>query len=172
MKKFSININNKIFDIEKSDDNKFIVNNKVFEVERIKEIGNNFCFYKVDGKTFVCGIKDLEMNKYVLNYNNRSIEGEVIDSYVELIQKYIKGSSSSNNFSHLIIKAPMPGLVVKILKKIGDTVQKGEPVLIIEAMKMENSIKSNVNGTITTIKAEEGKPVVKNQMLVEIEIAK
>ena len=55
----------------------------------------------------------------------------------------------------------MPGLVLKILKKVGDNISKGETVMILEAMKMENEIKSNVDGIITEIHVSEGKPVEK-----------
>jgi biotin carboxyl carrier protein len=64
------------------------------------------------------------------------------------------------------LRAPMPGLVTQILKQPGDTVFKGESLLIVEAMKMENEIKSLVDGEIKEIKAREGQSVDKNAVLV------
>jgi biotin carboxyl carrier protein len=55
----------------------------------------------------------------------------------------------------------MPGLVLKILKKAGDKIKKGETVMILEAMKMENEIKTNIDGTIAEIFVTEGKAVEK-----------
>ena len=55
----------------------------------------------------------------------------------------------------------MPGLVLKILKSVGENISKGETVMILEAMKMENEIKSTYDGTITEILVSEGKPVEK-----------
>jgi biotin carboxyl carrier protein len=73
-----------------------------------------------------------------------------------------KQAKKANN-----IKAPMPGMVLSILAKEGDTVQKGESVLILEAMKMENVIKAPVDAVIKSILVKQGNPVEKNQVLVE-----
>jgi biotin carboxyl carrier protein len=64
------------------------------------------------------------------------------------------------------IKAPMPGLVLKLLVKEGDTVKKNDPVLILEAMKMENVIKSPGEGTVKKIHTQEKTAVEKGQLLV------
>ena len=64
------------------------------------------------------------------------------------------------------IKAPMPGLVLKLLVKEGDTVKKNDPVLILEAMKMENVIKSPGDGMVKKIHAQEKTAVEKGQLLV------
>lgn len=70
--------------------------------------------------------------------------------------------------AHLVIKAPMPGLVKSIFVKVGDEVTKTTQVLILEAMKMENSIHAPGSGTVTTIKTEIGNNVEKNQILIEL----
>ena len=64
------------------------------------------------------------------------------------------------------IKAPMPGLVLKMLVNEGDAVKKNDPVLILEAMKMENVIKSPGEGTVRKIHALEKTAVEKGQLLV------
>ena len=64
------------------------------------------------------------------------------------------------------IKAPMPGLVLKLLVKEGDTVKKNDPVLTLEAMKMENVIKSPGDATVSKIHAQEKTAVEKGQLLV------
>lgn len=63
----------------------------------------------------------------------------------------------------------MPGKVVKIMKKVGDQVTKGETVLILEAMKMENEIKSGADGTIKNINVKEGQALEAGFLMVEIE---
>jgi len=62
----------------------------------------------------------------------------------------------------------MTGLVKSIFVKVGDEVTKTSQVLILEAMKMENSIQAPGNGTVTAIKTEIGKNVEKNQILIEL----
>ena len=64
------------------------------------------------------------------------------------------------------LKAPMPGLVLKMLVKEGDAVKKNDPVLILEAMKMENVIKSPGDGTVSKLHAAERTAVEKGQLLV------
>jgi biotin carboxyl carrier protein len=64
------------------------------------------------------------------------------------------------------IKAPMPGLVLKLLVKEGDAVKKNDPVLILEAMKMENVIKSPGDGTVKKVHAQEKTAVEKGQLLL------
>lgn len=65
--------------------------------------------------------------------------------------------------------APMPGLVVRVRVKVGDVVQAGQPLVSIEAMKMENELRSKSAGTVKTILAAEGSPVEKGAVLVELE---
>jgi biotin carboxyl carrier protein len=67
------------------------------------------------------------------------------------------------------VHAPMPGLVLDIQVKAGDTVEKGMPLLILEAMKMENVIKSPGDGVIKSVAVEKGAAVEKSALLVEFE---
>lgn len=64
------------------------------------------------------------------------------------------------------LKAPMPGLVLQILVKPGDVVKKNDPVLVLEAMKMENVIKSPGDATIKEIMVQERVAVEKGQLLI------
>ena len=63
----------------------------------------------------------------------------------------------------------MPGKVVKITVEEGQTVKKGETVLILEAMKMENEIKSGIDGTVKAIHVSEGDALEENVLMLEIE---
>jgi biotin carboxyl carrier protein len=67
------------------------------------------------------------------------------------------------------VKAPMPGLIVRVEVAVGDTVRPGQPVVAMEAMKMENELKAEAAGVISRIHAEPGKPVEKGTVLVEFE---
>lgn len=64
------------------------------------------------------------------------------------------------------IKAPMPGMVLNIIVKPGDVVKKNDPILVLEAMKMENMIKAPGDATVSAVHAEKGKAVEKGQLLV------
>ncbi|HQV53007.1 MAG: acetyl-CoA carboxylase biotin carboxyl carrier protein subunit [Flavobacteriales bacterium] len=64
------------------------------------------------------------------------------------------------------IKAPMPGLVLNIMVKPGDVIKKNDPILVLEAMKMENLIKAPSDSIVSSVQAEQGKAVEKGQILV------
>jgi len=66
------------------------------------------------------------------------------------------------------IKAPLPGSITEICIEEGKVVTAGEPILVLEAMKMENSIVSPTSGTVSKIHVEGGTTVMGNQLLVTI----
>jgi len=66
------------------------------------------------------------------------------------------------------LRAPMPGLIVSLQVKVGDTVQEGDTVLVLEAMKMENAIPAPVSGTIKAIYFGSGASVTKDDLICVI----
>jgi pyruvate carboxylase subunit B len=70
---------------------------------------------------------------------------------------------------HVVVKAPMPGLVVRVLVAVGDRLAAGAPLLALEAMKMENEIKAAAAGTVRAIGVKPGDVVEKGKVLVEIQ---
>jgi len=67
------------------------------------------------------------------------------------------------------IKAPMPGLILSINIEVGQEVSKDDPLLVLEAMKMENVLKSPTDGKIKAIQVKKGDSVEKNQLLIDFE---
>lgn len=67
------------------------------------------------------------------------------------------------------VRAPMPGLVVRLNKKVGDAVKRGESLIIVEAMKMENELPASDDGVIKQIHVEPGQTVDKGDLLISIE---
>ncbi len=67
------------------------------------------------------------------------------------------------------IKAPIPGLIPRILVEAGQTVEVGQPILILEAMKMENEIRATRAGTVRKVIVKIGQTVVLGELLAEIE---
>jgi biotin carboxyl carrier protein len=110
------------------------------------------------------------------DYNTRNfvfrIEGlhytvHVADHYERLVQRlglHVGGPQKQNT-----VKAPMPGLVLSILVEAGQPVQKGDALLILEAMKMENVLKAAGDGTVKAVKVQKGAAVDKGQLLIEME---
>ena len=89
------------------------------------------------------------------------------DELDQMLEKMGFGASSTRHVKE--IKAPMPGLVLQVSVKEGQEVKEGERILILEAMKMENSITLHTNATIKKIRVINGQAVEKGQVLVELE---
>ncbi len=66
------------------------------------------------------------------------------------------------------IRAPMPGRIVKILVAAGDTIEAGAPVVVVEAMKMENELRAEKAGKIAAVEVEEGQAVESGTLLVKL----
>ena len=71
--------------------------------------------------------------------------------------------------THLELKAPMPGLLVRLLCAVGDDVEAGQPLAVLQAMKMENELSLARGGKVTALNAEAGKTVEQGQVLVVLE---
>ncbi|MDD2474460.1 MAG: biotin/lipoyl-binding protein [Dysgonamonadaceae bacterium] len=67
-----------------------------------------------------------------------------------------------------VINAPLPGVVLDIKVKVGDAVKKGDTILVLEAMKMENNIQSTTDGTISKVSVEKGASVLEGMELIVI----
>ncbi len=92
---------------------------------------------------------------------------ELKDQFDLLAEKLGLGASAQKKLNQ--IKAPMPGMVLDVLVKEGQEVSKGQSVLILEAMKMENVIKASDDAVVKTVKVIKGNPVEKNQILIEFQ---
>src|SRR5688500_13940333 len=90
-----------------------------------------------------------EEKTLVLKVNSVKFNLQLKDKYDELLHTLGLDNLASKKVNE--IKAPMPGMVLKILVKEGDTVKKGDALLVLEAMKMENILKSPTEGTIKKI---------------------
>ncbi|MBI3258413.1 MAG: biotin/lipoyl-binding protein [Ignavibacteriae bacterium] len=106
--------------------------------------------------------------KPIVSYCGYSYPMEVL-SEKENYYNQILLSGKAGKSSVSKIPAPMPGLIKSVNIVNGQTVKKGETLFVLEAMKMENSIKSPVAGCITNVTAKEGIAVDKNTLLCLVE---
>src|SRR5208337_4572418 len=74
----------------------------------------------------------------------------------------------ANAGGHLTANSPMPGKVLRILVELGQHVNMGDPLVVLEAMKMEQTIRTTINGVVAAILVEPGQVIAPAQMLVEI----
>jgi biotin carboxyl carrier protein len=99
---------------------------------------------------------------------NNNIHEVLVEDRFDLLLKEM-GMEAGAGKEVKDIKAPMPGLVIEVLVKAGETVEKDTPVVILEAMKMENVIKSPSKGTVKSISAVKGSAVEKNEVLLNFD---
>jgi biotin carboxyl carrier protein len=66
------------------------------------------------------------------------------------------------------VKAPIPGLITHIRVQVGDSVEAGQSILVLEAMKMENEIRAPLSGVVTAVHVTPGQTVARDEVLVEI----
>ena len=105
-----------------------------------------------------------EEKKLIIKVNGNSYSLSVKDQYDELLHQL--GLDNLNVTKVAELKAPMPGLVLKILVSEGDEIKKGDNILVLEAMKMENIIKSPADVIIKSVKVKPSDKVEKNQVMV------
>ncbi|MEZ4803975.1 MAG: acetyl-CoA carboxylase biotin carboxyl carrier protein subunit [Bacteroidia bacterium] len=107
---------------------------------------------------------DKENKTVEIGYDGKSYTVGIKDRLDQLLHSMGLDLISKPKINEM--RAPMPGLVLSISVKAEQEVKKGDPLLILEAMKMENIIKSPIDGSIKEIKIEEKAAVEKNQVLI------
>ena len=146
--------------------------------------------YKINNRRTPIDVEPLDNGEFVIKCAENSHIGEVVDlkqnevtvmingnTYhftidTELASKRKEKLSKSDKKKVEKTKAPLPGEIVAVLMSEGQEVHKGEPVMILEAMKMQNEIVSPVSGKIKSVHVKAEESVMKDQLLFEIDPGK
>jgi biotin carboxyl carrier protein len=148
--KHSIRIGKRDYDVKLKSDEKFgtyiLWKNRKFPVEIVRS----------------------SQNKYEILFNDISYIFTVETPFS--LQRMKVLNSTRGKSEKEIVKAPMPGKIIDVLVREGSTVLRGEPLVILEAMKMQNEIISPVNGTVIKVTAKPNTNVMKDDLLVEIKV--
>ncbi|RAJ16355.1 biotin/lipoyl-containing protein [Olleya aquimaris] len=158
--KFNVNVNNaQSFEIDSDS-----VNN----LDIVETNKGSFHLLK-DNKPYNIDIikRDFNTKSYSVKVNNNTYEVNIEDTLDALIKSMGFEVGASKKVDS--IKAPMPGLILDIMVKPGDEVQINSPLLILEAMKMENSIVSPREGIVKSVTGIKGQTVDKGELLIEFE---
>ncbi len=153
---------------DKSEYGKVFIAGKPFEIELLKKFGDDVFSFAVNQRLYQVDFDFDENDNLQISLNGMVYDIEISTDTKKMLSKYISESGIGKVKSGGIIKAPMPGLVIKILVEEGMSVMAGDKLIIVEAMKMENILKSTINGTIKKIHAKEGQAVDKDAILIEI----
>ena len=146
-------------------ESKPVVNGEEQDIAFVEQEDFHYAF-DWKGKRYHCELVSRDQNKAVVKVN-----GVEYRFSLESLFSYIRRgmiNSDANKINENNIIAPMPGKIVDIFLAEGDLVNEGEPILSLEAMKMQNEITANCNGIIRKIKVQQGQSVMKDELLVEI----
>lgn len=114
-----------------------------------------------------CLSVDKSTKTVTILYNNQKYSAKITEPMDELLKSMGLENALVPKISE--VKAPMPGLVLDVLVSPGQTVVAGEKILVLEAMKMENAIKSPADGTVASVHVTKGQAVDKNFVLIRFE---
>ncbi len=114
--------------------------------------------------TITCLNINHETKTLTLLYNGNKFNASITEPIDEILKSMGLENALTPKISDM--KAPMPGLVLQVLVNPGDEVNKGDKILVLEAMKMENAIKSPTDGIVNDVHVSQGMAVDKNQILI------
>lgn len=122
---------------------------------------------RIGRKLYTLDNADTEASGVTFTMNGQWFSAQVSDEQDLLLEKL--GYSKPGEVAEGSLKAPMPGKILDIMVSEGDSVEMDQPVVILEAMKMENELKSPSDGVVTAIHANKNDNVDKNAIILEIE---
>ena len=125
------------------------------------------CLYQQAGYAVELLEADYARKHFVFNIRGKVVTVHLKDKLDRLVEKL--GMAQATEAIVKEIVAPMPGLIVKLSVETGQAIAQGDSVLTLEAMKMENVIKSPVDGVVHAIHVNTGESVDKNQVLLSFE---
>ena len=139
-----------------------------YEILEVNYSNKEIILFK-DQKKFKCKIlkHNYEDQSYVVKVNGNISTIRIIKPAEKTAEKI--GINKNTGLNVNTLKAPMPGLILEILVTKSVTVKKGDPIIILEAMKMENILTSPIDGVIKNIEVKPQQTVEKNNVLIRFE---
>jgi pyruvate carboxylase subunit B len=121
----------------------------------------------LDDRPVTLSVEPLGQGRWALSLAGERLEVEVLDERTRHIRTLTGGGEQRPKAE--VLRAPMPGMVVRINARPGDSVTAGVGLVVLEAMKMENELKSAASGRVKAVRVNPGEAVEKGQVLVEFE---
>ena len=129
--------------------------------------------YKINGNSYKVTIGDIEDNIAHVEVNGThykvEMEKQPKAAPAKPVVRPLPNSPAAQSTGKSGVKSPLPGVILDIKVNVGDTVKKGQTIIILEAMKMENNINADKDGKITAINVNKGDSVLEGNDLVIIE---
>ena len=143
------------------------VDGVTYQVSLRRQSGTPVRVLTVNGRPRTLAVHEVSRGRWGLALGGERREVEVVDERTRHIRSLASAEGRAPGSG--MLKAPMPGLVVRIQVEPGQTVATGAAVLVLEAMKMENELRAVAGGRVLRVLVEPGQAVEKGQPLVELE---
>ena len=142
---------------------KYIINGNQYNVT-IGDINDNIAQVEVNGTSY-----KVELEKAPAVAPKTTVVRQTVAPTKPAAQTTVVNKPATAGAGKSGVKSPLPGVILDIKVNVGDTVKKGQTIIILEAMKMENNINADKDGTVTAISVNKGDSVLEGSVLVTIE---
>ncbi len=164
--RYAATLNDKTYLIEINDDQRVIVDGVEYAVDFEPVSGQPVYSLLIDGRSYEAYIYETEAGWQVL------LRGDLhtvqVEDEREKRLRAAAGGAAAAASGEFNLKAPMPGLIVAVPVAEGQSVKKGDNLVILESMKMQNELKCPREGVVTRVKVKAGDSVEQNQILVTV----
>ncbi len=164
MEAFTISVEGKTIEIQAGTDGSLLLNGKPLSL--VMNSANRVYTVASGGKVHTIYIRELEDHSYEVWIKHHVLKLDVEDKRTRLLHALERTSGTAHE--SVVVRAPMPGLVLDVAVGEGEKVSSGAKLFILEAMKMENEIRAPIGGTVHGMKVRKGDIVEKGQILIQL----
>ena len=167
-KLIALSTTNKAYEFKKPLEKKIKYQGKEVDI-RLHEDPKGFSYIVWKNKKYMLDVIEKKQNRYTILVNG-VWHSFTVETPVSLKRKrYLAQQADAS--SMVSIEAPMPGTIIDIMVEEGAEVKEGEPIIILEAMKMQNEINSHITGIVKAVSVKKNETVMKDDVLIEIKKA-
>ncbi len=163
--KYISTVNGKKYEIDIDQESQITVDDKTYDIDVKFLSDSGVLSMLLDNHSMEASVEEREGSWEVL------IKGELYTVLVQDERAFRLAKERGVSFDvsgDAVVKSPMPGLIIDVLVETGQNVEKGEKVVVLESMKMENELRSPRDGIVTHVNIDPGATVEKGQALVTI----
>ena len=134
--------------------------------------------FKINGQEYKTTVEELEAGKAAVTVNGKKYEVEVPQSAHKAAAAPARQAAAPAGATKVAaaapqggmqVKSPLPGSIIKVLVSVGQTVKKGDTLLTLESMKMENTVAAECDGTVKQVAVTAGQTVMQDDLLIVLE---
>jgi len=165
-KLIALSASNKAYEFKKPLEKQIKYQGKTVDI-KLHEDPNGFSYIVWKNKKYLLDVIEKNQNRYTVMING-VWHSFTVETPISLKRRrFLEEQGESSSL--VTIEAPMPGKIIDILVEEGSEVKEGEPIIILEAMKMQNEIASHVSGIVKAVSVKKNDSVMKDDAMIEIQ---